>query len=233
MAFARSILRHFGISFQTSESFVYGSFLPFRSFSKNSKKTNKPGSHHEILATLGEELSLDEAESKMQKSVEHLKTELANIRSGRATSGMLDHMTIESSSGLVSLKTLGTVTVRDSTTLGIALFDAASSSAVLEAIQASPLQLQSKVMNEHELLVTFPKPTQETLDTLAKLIGKEGEHSKTAIRSARKLGMAEAKKLSSKDDQRRAEKAVETLTESYVRQIDELCLHKKQELHNE
>lgn len=223
---------------KTSDSFWTSSVwnsIPSYGFSKKAKKGDKhskggSGSVHDILAELEDVVSLTEAENRMKKSIEHLKGELANIRSGRATPGMLDHMTVESPTGVLPLKAVGTVTVKDSHLLSISLFDAESSPAVVTAIEASPLKLQSKIVNDQELLVTLPKQTQETLDSLSKLVSKQAEHSKSSIRMARKFGMDQVKSLTSKDDKKRGEKAVESLTEQYVHEIDDLCQHKKREL---
>ena len=205
-----------------------------RCLSKKAKKTEKHKKHasyQDLLAELGGVLSLTEAEDRMKKSVEHFKSEMSNIRVGRATPGMLDHMNVDATTGPMPLKALGTITVKDSHLLSISLFDAASSASVQAAIEASPLRLQSKVISEEELLVLLPKQTQETLDALAKLLGREAEHSKTTIRSARKIGMSQVKQvLSGEDDQKRGEKAVDALTESYVDEIETLYQNKRREL---
>ena len=205
-----------------------------RCLSKKAKKTEKHKKHvsyQDLLAELGGVLSLTEAEDRMKKSIEHFKSEMSNIRVGRATPGMLDHMTVDATTGPMPLKALGTITVKDSHLLSISLFDAASSASVQAAIEASPLRLQSKVISEQELHIILPKQTHETLEALAKVLGREAEHSKTTIRSARKIGMSQVKQvLTSEDDQKRGEKAVDALTESYVEEIETLYQNKRREL---
>lgn len=202
------------------------------SFSKKSKKGSKHGktgsaSHLDLDGIL----SLEETTKSMEKALSHLKQELANVRSGRATAGMLDHLKVQTpSSEFIPLRAFGTVTVKDARNLNISLFSPDAHAAVLSALEASPLRLQVKTVNDQELTVALPVPTKASLDAMIKIVNKEGENTKGTVRTARKQGMLQTKDLTSEDDRKRGEKAVDHLTDDYIHQIDELCKSKVQDL---
>eukprot|EP00210_Caulerpa_lentillifera_P006734 g6436.t1 len=232
----RYLLRRLGQTSRTDNPLLIGlnqsPVLSQLSFSKKSKKSQKPGKSGSTLhAELDGLLSLDETTKSMEKAISHLKNELANVRSGRATSGMLDHLKVQNPDGeFIPLRAFGTVTVKESRTLNISLFDSNSLSSVSQALQDSPLQLQVKAINDQELTVALPVPSKESLVAMIKIVNKEGENSKRTVRTARKLGLAEVKHLISEDDKKRGEKAVDALTEHYIHQIDELCTLKVEDL---
>lgn len=208
------------------------SFLFQASFSKKSKKGSKHGktgsaSHLDLDGIL----SLEETTKSMEKALSHLKLKLANVRSGRATAGMLDHLRVQTpNSEFIPLRAFGTVTVKDARNLNISLFSPDVHASVLRALEASPLQLQVKTVNDQELTVALPVPTKASLDEMIKIVNKEGEHTKRTVRTARKQGMLQTKDLTSEDERKRGEKAVAHLTDNYIHHIDELCKLKVQDL---
>jgi ribosome recycling factor len=165
----------------------------------------------------------------MIKAVAHLQHELANIRTGRATTGMLDHLKVDAYGNKVPFKAIGTVAVRESHVLAVMLFDQQLASAAMSAISTSPLQLNPRMEGE-EILIPVPPPTKETIESMRKLCKAEGESAKVTVRHARKLALDALKSISSDDKKRRAEKEVQTLTDKFIAEIDGIVASKQKDI---
>lgn len=165
----------------------------------------------------------------MTKAIHHLQHELANIRTGRATPGMLDHLKIDAYGDKVPLKAVGTVSVRDSHLLIVTLFDPGLVTMVVSAIAKSPLQLNPRVEGQ-EILVPVPPPTAETVEAMRKLCKAEGETAKVSIRHARKLALDAARALPSDDAKFRIEKQVQNLTDNFIAETDQLVAAKQKDI---
>lgn len=162
----------------------------------------------------------------MDKALEHMQHELANIRMGRATPGMLDHLKVEAYGEKMPMKAVGTVTVKDPQRLAVTVFDINMAEAVASSIAASPLGLTPQVEGQ-EILVPIPRPTQDTLDAMKKLCKTETESAKVSIRHARKLAMDQTSKLLSEDARYQMEKEIQRLTDKYSEEVESIS-HKKQ-----
>ena len=165
----------------------------------------------------------------MNAAIHHLQHELANIRTGRATPGMLDHLKIEAYGERVPLKAVGTVSVRDSQLLAVSLFDPGLVEAVVAGIAQSPLQLNPRAEGQ-EILVPVPSPTAETLTAMAKMCKGEGETAKVSVRHVRKLALDAVKALSSEDARRRAEKDVKQMTDKMVADVEQIVASKEKDI---
>jgi ribosome recycling factor len=174
------------------------------------------------------------AEQKMQKSVESLKADLAKVRTGRAHTGLLDHVMVEYYGSMVPVNQVANVTLIDARTIGVQTWEKPMLGKVEKAIRDSDLGLNPANMGEL-LRVPMPALTEERRRDLTKVVRHEGEAAKIAIRNLRRdanqhLKDAVKDKLISEDDERRAEDDIQKLTDKYVTEIDKLLALKEQEL---
>ncbi|AMO36361.1 ribosome-recycling factor [Thauera humireducens] len=173
-------------------------------------------------------------EQKMQKSVEALKTDLTKIRTGRAHTGLLDHVMVEYYGSMVPVNQVANITLIDARTIGVQTWEKPMLPKVEKAIRDSDLGLNPSNMGEL-LRVPMPALTEERRRDLTKVVRQEGETAKIAIRNLRRdanqhLKDAVKDKEISEDDERRAEEDVQKLTDKYVAEIDKLLAQKEQEL---
>ena len=173
-------------------------------------------------------------EQKMQKSVEALKTDLAKIRTGRAHTGLLDHVMVAYYGSMVPVNQVANITLIDARTIGVQTWEKPMLPKVEKAIRDSDLGLNPSNMGEL-LRVPMPALTEERRRDLTKVVRQEGETAKIAIRNLRRdanqhLKDAVKDKEISEDDERRAEEDVQKLTDKYVAEIDKLLALKEQEL---
>ena len=173
-------------------------------------------------------------EGKMQKSVESLKTDLAKIRTGRAHTGLLDHVMVEYYGSMVPVNQVANVTLIDARTLGVQTWEKPMLGKVERAIRDSDLGLNPANMGEL-LRVPMPALTEERRRDLTKVVRHEGENAKVAIRNLRRDANQQLKdavkdKAISEDDERRGEEEIQKLTDRYVAEIDKLLAQKEQEL---
>lgn len=173
-------------------------------------------------------------EQKMQKSVEALKTDLTKIRTGRAHTGLLDHVMVEYYGSMVPVNQVANITLIDARTIGVQTWEKPMLPKVEKAIRDSDLGLNPSNMGEL-LRVPMPALTEERRRDLTKVVRQEGETAKIAIRNLRRdanqhLKDAVKDKEISEDDERRAEEDVQKLTDKYVTEIDKLLAQKEQEL---
>ncbi|ENO82116.1 ribosome recycling factor [Thauera mechernichensis] len=174
------------------------------------------------------------AEQKMQKSVESLKTDLAKVRTGRAHTGLLDHVMVEYYGSMVPVNQVANITLIDARTIGVQTWEKPMLPKVEKAIRDSDLGLNPSNMGEL-LRVPMPALTEERRRDLTKVVRHEGENAKVAIRNLRRDANQQLKdavkdKLISEDDERRAEDDIQKLTDKYVAEIDKLLAQKEQEL---
>ncbi|GAB1458369.1 ribosome recycling factor [Thauera sp.] len=173
-------------------------------------------------------------EQKMQKSVEALKTDLAKVRTGRAHTGLLDHVMVEYYGSMVPVNQVANITLIDARTIGVQTWEKPMLGKVERAIRDSDLGLNPANMGEL-LRVPMPALTEDRRRDLTKVVRHEGETAKVAIRNLRRDANQQLKdavkdKAISEDDERRGEEEVQKLTDRYVAEIDKLLAQKEQEL---
>lgn len=173
-------------------------------------------------------------EGKMQKSIEALKTDLAKIRTGRAHTGLLDHVQVEYYGSMVPINQVANVTLIDARTLGVQVWEKPMAAKVEKAIRESDLGLNPSAQGE---LIRVPMPplTEERRRDLTKVVKAEGENAKVAIRNLRRdannaLKDAVKNKGISEDEERRAQEDIQKLTDKYVAEVDKLLAQKESEL---
>ncbi|AWI74609.1 MAG: ribosome recycling factor [Azoarcus sp.] len=173
-------------------------------------------------------------EQKMNKSVEALKLDLAKVRTGRAHTGLLDHVMVEYYGSMVPVNQVANVTLIDARTIGVQAWEKPMLAKVEKAIRDSDLGLNPANMGEI-IRVPMPALTEERRRDLTKVVRTEGESAKIAVRNLRRdanqqLKDAVKEKLISEDDERRGEDEIQKLTDRHVGEIDKLLAQKEQEL---
>jgi len=173
-------------------------------------------------------------EQKMQKSLEALKTDLAKVRTGRAHTGLLDHVQVEYYGSPVPIAQVGNVTLIDARTLGVQVWEKGMAAKVEKAIRDCDLGLNPSAQGE---LIRVPMPalTEERRRDLIKVVKGEGENAKVAVRNLRRDANATLKDLVknkeiSEDDERRAQEDIQKLTDKYVAEVDKQLAQKENEL---
>ena len=173
-------------------------------------------------------------EQKMQKSIEALKTDLAKIRTGRAHTGLLDHVQVDYYGSMVPISQVANVTLVDARTIGVQPGEKKMVQAVEKAIREADLGLNPATMGD---IIRVPTPalTEERRKELTKVVKGEGEDAKVAVRNLRRDANEQLKKLVkdkaiSEDDERRGGDEVQKLTDKFVAEIDKLVAEKDKEI---
>jgi ribosome recycling factor len=173
-------------------------------------------------------------EHKMQKSVEALRHDLAKVRTGRAHTGLLDHVMVDYYGSLVPINQVANVTLLDARTIGVQPWEKGMSAKIEKAIRDSDLGLNPAAQGD-VLRVPMPMLTEERRRDLTKVVRHEGETAKVAVRNLRRDAIAHLKDALKKheipeDEERRAQDDVQKLTDKYVAEIDRLLAEKEKDL---
>ncbi|MDB5800662.1 MAG: ribosome-recycling factor [Rhodocyclales bacterium] len=173
-------------------------------------------------------------ESKMQKSIEALKNDLGKVRTGRASTGLLDHIHVDYYGSMTQLSQIANVTLLDGRTLGVQPWEKSMLGKVEKAIRDSDLGLNPSTVGD-VVRVPMPALTEERRRDLIKVVRGEGEDAKIAIRNLRRDANSSLKDaLKSKeigeDDERRAQDDVQKLTDKYITEVDKMLAQKEQDL---
>ncbi|KAF0164948.1 MAG: ribosome recycling factor [Rhodocyclaceae bacterium] len=174
------------------------------------------------------------SEQKMQKSLEALRADLGKVRTGRAHTGILDHVQVDYYGSLVPITQVANVTLIDARTIGVQPWEKPMVGKVEKAIRDSELGLNPSSQGE-VIRVPMPALTEERRRDLIKVIKHEGEDAKIAIRNLRRdaishLKEALKKKEISEDDERRALDDMQRLTDRYVAEVDRMLAEKEKDL---
>lgn len=177
---------------------------------------------------------LADAETRMGKSVESLRTELTKIRTGRAHPSLLDQISVDYYGTPTPINQVANVSVEDSRTLTVAPWEKPMVAVVEKAIMNSGLGLNPSTAGN---LIRIPMPplTEERRRELVKVVKGEGENAKIAIRNIRRDANSDFKELLkekeiSEDESRQAEEKVQKLTDRFVSSVDEVIAAKEKEL---
>ena len=184
------------------------------------------------MATVDELLRV--AEERMGKSVEHAKTEFNTVRTGRASTSLLDRIEIDYYGTPTPLKQLATINVPEPRMLTIQPFDPGSMRAIEKAIQESDLGLMPS--NDGKIIrLPIPQLTEERRKELVKVVRGLAEGHRVAVREIRRDAIKHLKDLVDggevgADEEHRGEDRVQKLTDDHTKQIDELLRHKEAEV---
>ncbi len=180
------------------------------------------------------EQTIKDARSRMDKSIEALRNELAKIRSGKATTALLDGIKVDYYGTLTPINQLANITVLDSHTLSITPWDKSVLSSIDKAILEANIGF-NPVSDGTNLKIPVPPLNEERRKELVKLIKKFGEDSKIAVRNVRRdanehLKREEKNKKISEDQLKEAEDKIQKLTDEHITKIDDLLKHKEKEI---
>jgi ribosome recycling factor len=180
------------------------------------------------------EQTIKDAKSRMDKSLEALRGELAKIRSGKATTALLDSIKVDYYGNLTPINQVANVTVLDAHTLSVTPWDKSVLSAVDKAILEANIGF-NPVSDGTNLKIPVPPLNEERRRDLVKIIKKFGEESKVAVRNVRRdanehLKKEEKKKIISEDQLKEGEDKIQKLTDEHVIKVDELLKHKEKEI---
>jgi ribosome recycling factor len=171
------------------------------------------------------------ARDLMQKAVESTKREFSSIRSGKASSSLLDIVRVEAYGSHVPLNQVAMVAAPEPRLLTVQPFDKSLASAIEKAIRESDLGLNPATQG-NLIRVPLPALSEERRRELVKVVHKLAEEGRIAVRHARTDALSRIKKLEkvSEDDKTRAEKDVQKLTDEHIKQIDALIHAKEAEI---
>ena len=173
-------------------------------------------------------------EQKMDKSVEAFKADLAKVRTGRAHTGILDHITVDYYGSMVPLNQVARVTLQDARTIAVTPFEKKMAQPIEKAIRESDLGLNPAAQGE-TVRVPMPSLTEERRKELVKVVKHEAENARVAVRNLRRdaihhLKEALKKKEVSENDERRAQDDVQKATDRRIGAIEQLLQQKEAEL---
>jgi len=173
-------------------------------------------------------------ETRMQAAVDLLSREFAGVRTGRASTALLDNIRVEAYGNLTPINQMASLSVPDSKTLVIQAWDASQLGNIEKAILKSDLGITPSGDGK-VLRLSMPTLTEERRKQLAKTIGKYAEDARVAIRNVRREAndklktMAKDKKVS-QDDERRGHDAIQKATDKFIAKVEELAKKKEQEI---
>ncbi|KAG4080833.1 hypothetical protein HA402_010004 [Bradysia odoriphaga] len=173
-------------------------------------------------------------DTRMAKSIETLKVNLSKIRTGRAHTGILDHVQVEYYGSPVPISQVANVNLVDARTISVQPYEKQMANPIEKAIRESDLGLNPMSMGDN-IRVPMPALTEERRRDLTKVVKGEGEDAKVAVRNLRREANDALKKLVkdkaiSEDDERRAQDEVQKLTDRNVTEIDKMVVQKEAEI---
>ena len=175
-----------------------------------------------------------EFESKMKKTASVLIEQYDSVRAGKANPAVLDRVTVDYYGSPTSIQQIASVSTPDARSLLIQPWDGSVLKGIEKAILASDLGINPQ--NDGRVIrLVFPQLTEERRKELTKQVKKYGEDAKVAIRNVRRDAVDFVKKAQKKgelteDDQKKAEKDIQDLTDKYIKKVDEMCGKKDKEL---
>jgi ribosome recycling factor len=177
---------------------------------------------------------LAETEDKMKKANEALKRDLANIRTGRASPGLIERLQVEYYGATMPLNQMASITAPEPRLLVVQPWDKNAMGPIEKAIQKSELGLNPN--NDGKVIrIAIPPLTEQRRKELVKVVKSKVEESRVAIRNIRRDHMNDLKellheKLISEDDDKRAQEKIQHLTDRYIQETESIGTHKEQEI---
>jgi len=177
---------------------------------------------------------LQDAEQRMKKSIESMRSEMAKIRTGRASPALIDHLTVDYYGTATPISQVANISVQDARTLAVQPWEKNMVPVVEKAIMEANLGVNPVTAGE---IIRIPMPplTEERRKEMVKVAAAEGESGKVAIRNIRREANHDFKSLLkekeiSEDDDKRAHDSVQQLTDKYVEDIDRIVSEKEVEI---
>jgi ribosome recycling factor len=175
-----------------------------------------------------------DAEQRMKKSIEALKSELSKLRTGRAHTSLLDHITVDYYGNEVPLNQAASITVSDARTLTVTPWEKSMVSVVEKAIISSDLGLNPATAGT-TIRVPLPALTEERRKDLIRVVRQEGETARVAVRNIRRDANQDFKNLNkdkeiTDDEMHKAEEDMQKLTDKYIKEVDSILEEKEKDL---
>lgn len=217
-----------------------------RSFAKGRRQTKEEVDGDDygnatIVVNVGPNIKAT-AVSLMEAAIDALSRELAKLRTGRASAGMLDHIIVETGGVKTPLCRMAVISVLDPKTLSVNPYDPDSLKELEKAIISSPLGLNPRSDNQR-LIVPIPPLTKEHVQAVCKVVAKSSEDVKQSIRRARQKALDTMKRslpkkkdkdksasAFSEDDAKRLEKEIDDLTKKFIKSAEDMCKSKEKEI---
>jgi len=178
-------------------------------------------------------IDTDDLQRRMEGSLSAMKGEFASLRTGRASSSMLDPITLEVYGHRTPLNQLGTINVPEPRMVTINVWDKTNVPLVEKAIRESGLGINPQ-LNGTIIMLPIPELNEERRRELSRVAGQYAESARVAVRNIRRDGMDQIKKAKSdgmsEDDQKFWEEAVQDLTDSIIKMLDEILVSKQAEI---
>lgn len=176
----------------------------------------------------------NDAKTRMDKTIESLKSDFGGLRAGRAHASLLDGIMVEAYGSLSPISQVGTVSVPDARTLSVSVWDKGLAKSVEKALRESDLGL-NPVSDGTLIRIPIPPLSEERRRELVKIAGKYAEQNKVALRNIRRDALDEVKKLKkdsliSEDEEKRAENEIQKITDDSVKKVDELQSQKEKDI---
>ncbi len=175
-----------------------------------------------------------EADSKMSKSLANFQEEIMHIRTGRASTGLVETLEVEAYGQKMKLNQLATITAPEPRMIAVQPWDKSQIGIIEKAIMGSPLEVNP---NNDGTLIRIPLPpmSEERRKEVAKLVSKLAEDARIAVRNIRRSEMDVVKKLQKdgdvpEDDAHKLSDTIQKITDSYIAKIDETMKHKEEEI---
>ena len=175
-----------------------------------------------------------QAAEKMAKSIDTLKHDLAKVRTGRAHTGLIDHLRVDYYGSEMPINQVANVTLADARTIAVQPFEKKMVQVVEKAIRDSDLGVNPATSGD-VIRIPMPALTEERRKELTKIVKHEGENAKVAVRNIRRDAIAHLKALLkegdvSEDDERRAQDEMQKMTDKSIADIDKLVAEKEKDL---
>ena len=177
---------------------------------------------------------MSQAKEKMTKTKEYFQKDMQSLRAGRANPQILDKIVVDYYGAQTPLRQLGNVMAPEPRLLTISLYDPKAISLVEKAIQKSDLGLNPS--NDGKIIrLVVPELNEERRRDLTKVVRKGAEETKVAVRNTRRDAMESIKKLKknseiTEDDQSKAEKDLQKLTDNFIKEVDKVAADKEKEI---
>lgn len=170
----------------------------------------------------------------MKAAIEHFNNELRAIRAGRASSAMVEGVSIEAYGSTMRLKELGTISAPEPRQLLVTPFDAGLAGSISKGIEKANLGVRTSVEGK-VVRIVFPELDQQRRKDLVGQVHKKKEDGKIAVRNCRRdanelLKKQKADGLVPEDDFKRLEKQIQDLTDKSCKEVDDLAMHKEKEI---
>ena len=175
-----------------------------------------------------------QADQKMQQSLDSFKNGLTKIRTGRANPGLLDTVHVDYYGSMVPISQVANVSLLDARTISVSPWEKGMGAKIEKAIRDSDLGLNPAAQGDL-IRVPMPAMTEERRRELTKVVRAEGEHAKVAIRNLRRDANDGVKKLvkdklASEDDERRSQEEIQKFTDRFIADVDKLVTGKEHDI---